>query len=122
MPQTLIIGATGGIGSAVVAELRSRFWQLHLAARDQTRLGALAVDGEVCAPCDARDRGSLEPVVAPAAAAAGDQPLGVVLAVGSILIKPAHRTGEAEFAETIAHNLTTAFNLVAAVGATCRAA
>ena len=39
---------------------------------------------------------------------------GVVNCAGSILLKPAHRITDAEFADTLAANLTTAFNLVRA--------
>lgn len=41
---------------------------------------------------------------------------GVVNAVGSILLKPAHLTSEAELAETIRLNLQTAFAVVRAAG------
>ena len=113
-PVIAVIGASGGIGSALCRRLAARGATLVLAARRQEPLDALAaeVGGDVV-PTDATQ---LEPVAAllDGAAARHGRLDGVVNAVGSILIKPAHLTRGDEWERTIALNLTSAFATVRA--------
>ncbi len=52
----VIVGATGGIGSALVRRLARQGWRLLLAARDADRLQALAREvGAQALPLDATD-------------------------------------------------------------------
>ena len=120
MTTALIIGATGGIGSAITADLASHGWQLHVAARDEGRLQPLVEQGMTAHCLNAQDRAALDVAVKAAQQEAGDEPLAMVMAVGSIVLKPAHRTDHDLFMETLQQNLVTAFNLVAAAGAHCR--
>jgi len=113
--RVLVIGATGGIGTALVEVLTARGASLVLAARNADTLNTLAarVGGTVRA-FDATD---LDRVMAEVGAAAAEAPLtGIALCVGAILLKPAHRTSASEWADVVARNLTTAFGVVRAAG------
>ncbi len=111
-PVTLVFGATGGIGRAVVARAAARGARLVLAARSAGPLEALATEtGALAVPTDATDAASVQAAVQAALDTHGRLDAAVCL-VGSILLKPAHLTSPDEFATTIALNLTTAFNVV----------
>ncbi len=117
-PSTVIIGGAGGIGRCLAQRIRATGANVLLIGRDAQRTaeaaGALAVDHAVA---DARDGAALA-----AAIAAWDKPLeALVNLAGSILLKPAHLTRDGEWQDTLAQNLTTAFNAVRIAGqtATC---
>jgi len=113
-PVLLIVGGSGGIGSALARRLSTRGGRLTLAARDPERLQIIAAEtGAETLPLDARDGAAVEAAVQSLLARHGRVD-GVVNCAGSILLKPAHRITDAEFADTLAANLTTAFNLVRA--------
>lgn len=121
-PTALIFGATGGIGSALARRLAAADWQLTLSARGAERLNILGE--EISAHthvADATDAKSVEAVFADA----GDQfgrLDGVVNCCGSLLLKSAHLTTDAEWAHTLNANLTTAFYILrAAAGRMMRA-
>ena len=114
-PQTFIIlGATGGIGSALCRRLVRDDAAPILAARDEGRLKKLA--DELDAPyhvVDATDGGSVNELFSTVAEENG--PIaGATNCVGSFLLKPAHMTSDDEFSRQISQNLTTAFNTVRA--------
>jgi NAD(P)-dependent dehydrogenase (short-subunit alcohol dehydrogenase family) len=113
-PVTLVIGAAGGIGEALCRRLAVRGATLVLAGRRAEALAALAarVGGEV-APLDARDVGAVEAAVRGVVERHGRLDAAVNLA-GSILLKAAHATSEAEWDEVFATNARTAFALVRA--------
>ena len=105
----LILGATGGIGSAVARKAAGRGARLVLAARDQEKLDALAAEtGGSTFVLDATRADEVHAVVQHAATEVGNLS-GVVNCVGSILLKPAHLTSEEEYRQTLALNLDTAF-------------
>jgi NAD(P)-dependent dehydrogenase (short-subunit alcohol dehydrogenase family) len=115
----LILGASGGIGSALARDLASQGARLVLGAR---RLQPLA---ELQAGLPAGSSAILEVEASSFAAveAACQTALttwgrldGIACCVGSILLKPAHLTSEAEWAATIAQNATAAFACVQAAG------
>ncbi len=111
-PVTLVFGATGGIGRAVVARAAARGARLVLAARNAGPLADLAAQtGALAVPTDAIDPAAVQAAVQAAIDAHGRLDAAVCL-VGSILLKPAHLTTPDEFAQTIALNLTSAFNVV----------
>ena len=117
----VILGAAGGIGSAIARALANDGATLVLAGRSADRLAPLATslgaDAQAVAVevVDAADFAAVEALVAGAAARHG-RIAGLVNAVGSILLKPAHLTSEAELAETLRLNVQTAFAAVRAAG------
>jgi 3-oxoacyl-[acyl-carrier protein] reductase len=117
MPQrVLVVGAAGGIGSAVVKLLVAHGGTVFLAGRDPGRLAAAAA--EVAMPhgvVDATDPEAVDAVADAAAAALGGLD-GIVNCAGSLLLKPAHLTSGADWQATLAANLTSAFGCVRAAG------
>ena len=112
-PAFVIVGASGGIGSEVCRRVAGPGVRLVLAARDTARLEALASElGTECVdePCDATNSARVDNVFSRAAAAG--PVLGAVNLCGSILLKPAHATTDQELADTLAANVTTAFNVL----------
>jgi NAD(P)-dependent dehydrogenase (short-subunit alcohol dehydrogenase family) len=111
-PKCLIIGAAGGIGRELAATLHARGYELILAGRTLASLEPLAAEfNATVRALDASDFAAVESLFA-------DHP-GITAAAnlaGSILLKPAHLTSEAEFVETISQNLKTAFALTRAAG------
>ncbi|MBL9076552.1 MAG: SDR family oxidoreductase [Planctomycetes bacterium] len=108
-----VLGATGATGTAVAHLLHDRGADLVLLARDADRLRALAE------PLGARTAVLSSPTAGPVAAAlreaAGGAPLaGIAHCVGSLLLKPAHRTSEAEWQDVLDTNLSSAFGVTMA--------
>jgi 3-oxoacyl-[acyl-carrier protein] reductase len=113
-PVHVIVGATGGIGEATARLLAARGDRLVLAARSPERLAALAAQlGAVAVPTDATDTAATEALFDRAVAAYGRVD-GVAHAVGSILLKPLHRTTDAELDEVLDLNLRSAFRVARA--------
>lgn len=107
--NVLVWGATGGIGSAVARRLRAAGHRPFLSARQVPQLEALARELE--APwqaADARDSAAVEAVTQLAASTLGTLD-GMAFCVGSVLLKSAAATSDAEWADTLALNLTAAF-------------
>jgi NAD(P)-dependent dehydrogenase (short-subunit alcohol dehydrogenase family) len=123
-PLHVVLGATGGIGAALCRQLAADGARLVVAARDEARLAALAADlGDAVAhvaAIDATRFDAVEGLVADAARAHG--PIaGLANCVGSLLLKPAHLTTQAEFEQTVAQSLASAFATVRAAGRTLAA-
>jgi len=91
--KLIIVGGTGGIGSAVARSMRQRSTDLHLIARAPEPLAALAAElGASFSSADMLD----EQGIADAIAEAGDDVAGLVYAVGSITLKSLARLTAAE--------------------------
>ena len=101
----VVAAGYGWIGGALARRLASRGHELLLLGRNGDKLAALCA--EINAQSAVVDLTQLEAVEA-AVAAFG--PIdGIVNCAGSILLKPAHITSEAEFQQMIDTNLKTAF-------------
>ena len=113
-PVYLLLGATGGIGSAVAHRLADDGAQLVLGARTESDLDdlAAATDGDPV-PLDATEFEQVQDAVSHTTDTYGRLD-GVVNFVGSILLKPAHLTSLDEYRTQIEKNLDTAFNTVKA--------
>lgn len=99
--KTVIAAAYGGIGSALVSKLAAAGHELLVLGRNGDKLQAL---GQQYAVVDLTNLEALESAVA------SFGPIDAfVNCAGSILLKPAHITSEADFDQTIATNLKTAF-------------
>lgn len=105
--KVAIIGAAGGIGTALARRLRESS-DVLLVGRNSDKLRELA--GELTAPyaiADATQADSLAEAISPHGPFTG-----IANCAGSLLLKPAHLTTDTEWQETIAANLTTAFAAV----------
>lgn len=113
-PVFLIFGATGGIGSALGRRLAGRGASLFLAGRREEALAALGSELDAAySVADATSFAEVDRVVSDAVARFGRLD-GVANCVGSLILKPAHATSEAEWQATVAANLTSAFATVRA--------
>lgn len=114
-PVYVILGATGGIGSATCRQLKSSGAEPALAARGRDRLEALSAElGDAhFGVLEATDTTEVESFVSEVADRFGAVD-GIVNCVGSILLKAAHLTSDAEWRSTIATNLDSAFATVRA--------
>jgi len=121
MPQehsqrVLVIGAAGGIGSALVRQLVASGAQVFVAGRDAARLDALSAElGLPGATLDAADPDAVDALADRAAAELGGLD-GLANCVGSLILKPAHLTSTADWQATLATNLSSAFGCVRAAG------
>ena len=109
-----VIGAGGGVGTALCKRLSDRGATVIGAGRSEESLRAVA---EYCATTlvlDATDADAVGNAVSTVAKEHGGLD-GAVNLAGSILLKPAHSTSPDEFRQTIEQNLMTAFHLVRSV-------
>jgi NAD(P)-dependent dehydrogenase (short-subunit alcohol dehydrogenase family) len=116
----VIIGAYGGIGSALAHRLHRLGHRLVLGGRDISRLQPLADElGGLAVVTDATRFDSVDACFAQASQWGG--PVGgAANCVGSILLKPAHQTTFEEWTTTLALNLTSALALVRAAATAMR--
>lgn len=113
-PVYIVLGATGGIGSALCRRLAARGAHLVLGARDPVKLESL-VDEIGAQPCalDATETEAVNRCVTQTVEQYGRLD-GIANCVGSLLLKPAHLTSDAEWHATLATNLGSAFATVRA--------
>jgi len=64
--KILVVGASGGLGSAISRDLSARGAQLALSGRSPVRLGSVGVESAVFVPADLREPGAAEQIVAQA--------------------------------------------------------
>jgi len=120
-PVHLILGANGGIGSALARWLIGEATPV-LAGRNAEALGSLAAELDapsiVVDPCDVT---SVAEGVKQVIADHGRID-GIANCVGSLLLKPAHLTKPEEFDDTLRTNLGSAFAVVRAAAPAMRKA
>ena len=114
-PSThLVLGATGGIGSALCRILAAQGSRVVMAARDQTKLDRLKqeIQGDTYL-LDATHFDQVQAAVKYSIDTYGRLD-GLVNCVGSIILKPAHLTSLDEYHSTLALNLHSSFYAVKA--------
>lgn len=110
---TVVVGATGSVGSAIARRIVAAGGAVHLVARDGDRLQALATElGGTSARADAMDAAAL----AAAVKQGGPRLAGLAYCVGSIVIKPFKRATELDFIDTFRLNAVGAAMAIAAAG------
>jgi NAD(P)-dependent dehydrogenase (short-subunit alcohol dehydrogenase family) len=110
----VVIGAYGGIGSELCRLLAASGHRVTAAGRDAQKLGALSDEfGFDTFALDATRPAEVETCLKEAVGRYG-QLHGVANCVGSLLLKPAHLISERDWLDTLAINLTSAFNTVRA--------
>ncbi|MBD2039117.1 SDR family oxidoreductase [Microcoleus sp. FACHB-672] len=109
----VVVGATGGIGSAVTRQLAKAGAQLVLAARNSSRLDALAAEllspmQVMPVPCDITDPLQVDRVMKKAVGQFGHID-ALVNAAGAGILKPGHQIEPAELNAMIDVNLKGSF-------------
>jgi 3-oxoacyl-[acyl-carrier protein] reductase len=123
--NAFVIGSSGGIGAELCSRLAIPGAKLALAGRNAAKLdtqaAALREAGAVVSvhAVDASQPAAVEAAAADAAEAFGSLHAIVNLA-GSIILKPAHLTTDAEFESTLRQNLWSAFGAVRAAAKVMR--
>lgn len=114
IPVVAIFGAAGGIGSELARRLAKSGHRLALIGRSEQRLQVLAEEtGGLSLRADAAVSAEVDDAISRILAAHGRLD-GVAHCVGSLLLKPAHLTTDADWSATIAANLTSAFHVLRA--------
>jgi NAD(P)-dependent dehydrogenase (short-subunit alcohol dehydrogenase family) len=108
--RIIIVGASGGIGSALARKLKRLGAQPILMGRTAGKLAELGQ--ELDAPHYAVDAAHAAELDAAMASCGPAQ--GIVNCAGSVLLKPAHLTSDTDWNDTLRTNLTTAFHVVRA--------
>ena len=113
MSVVWVLGAAGGVGSIVCQNLSNQGWKVVGSGRTEETLQLLSsqIDGLDVLPVDARDDAAMKKAVANIVETHGRLD-AVVVAVGSILLRPLHATSAEQVQDTIEQNFTTAFNAV----------
>jgi NAD(P)-dependent dehydrogenase (short-subunit alcohol dehydrogenase family) len=113
-PVFAVLGATGGIGSALSLVLSRSGAQLAIAARGESRLKSLSHQtGAASRAFDATDPMRVEEWIGRDISESG-RLYGTANCVGSLLLKPAHVTKPEEWSAVLDANLGTAFGVSAA--------
>lgn len=114
VPVFVVIGATSAIGTETCRRLRAQGYEVVIAGRDPDKLAVLEQEFQTAGfRIDAQQPETLEQVIAQSKEKYG-QLHGVVNCIGSLLLKPAHLTSEAEWTTTVTTNLGSAFSTVRA--------
>jgi 3-oxoacyl-[acyl-carrier protein] reductase len=110
----LILGGAGGIGSALARQLALSGAHVAVAGRTLQPLEAVAQEiGGSAYQVDATSVDAVQALVDSIVAQRGHL-TGIANCVGSILLKPAHRTSSEEWRDTLSTNLDSAFATVRA--------
>jgi len=114
MKTAIIFGGTGGIGSALAVRLVASGWKVAVAARNRERLEAFAAQHDVLTiEADATKSDQVDAAFVRVVAEFGG--IGAAVnCVGSILLKPAHLTGDHEWSDVMRQNLDSAFYVLRA--------
>ncbi len=116
----LVTGARGGIGRAVVAQLRAQGHRVAAVGRSAETLAAVQADAHIAA--DTTTPEGAAAAVAGCVAQLGGAPTLLAHCVGSTLIAPLHRSTPAQLREVLRVNLDSALFMLQAWVDTLRAA
>ncbi|MBK1880059.1 SDR family NAD(P)-dependent oxidoreductase [Pelagicoccus mobilis] len=109
MANYAIIGAAGAIGSALTSRLTDQGHNVFAGVRDLSTAAGLTESQQVkAAEIDATDWDAYAPFFKGMEAEFGSID-GLAICVGSILLKPAHLTKQADYQQVISSNLTPCF-------------
>ena len=113
MSVVWVLGAAGGVGSNVCQNLSEEGWNIVASGRTEETLESLSneIGGLEILPVDARDADAMKEAVGEILQRHGRLD-AVVVAVGSILLRPLHATSTEQVQDTIDQNFTTAFNAI----------
>ena len=115
-PVQLVLGGSGGIGSALCRRLAAGGARLVIAGRNEQTVTALAAElGAGHALLDATDIEAVDGLVKRVLSEEGRLD-GIAQLVGSIALAPAHRTSAEAWHAVLQANLTSAFAAVRAAG------
>lgn len=111
MPNYVVAGSTGGIGSEVCRRLREEGHRVFLIARDPDKLQAQSqeLDAAYCS-ADITSFEEAERAFGEAEAQLGEIH-GAVSCVGGVLLKPLHLVRQPDWEEQLSLNLHSAFSL-----------
>ncbi len=107
MPTALITGASGGVGRALAARLRSAGWRLVLVSRDVSNLDS--TEHDIVVQSDVSTPGGADAALALAAERGAGVPDALINCAGSTLIAPLGRVTADSLRLCIEANLNTAF-------------
>jgi NAD(P)-dependent dehydrogenase (short-subunit alcohol dehydrogenase family) len=114
MASVAILGATGSIGSVLARRLTAAGRGLLLVGRNAETLGALAQElAQPYVVVDMRSSQALADELGANSDRCGGYD-GLVNCIGSLLLKPAHLTGDDEFRDVLETNLFTSFAAIRA--------
>ncbi len=114
--RVLILGGSGAIGGELAGLLTAQGARVVVAGRDRPRLEAVAArTGAQAETVEASSAASVDALFDRAAETLGGLD-GVASCVGSVLLKPAHRTSPEEWDQVVGTNLSSAFWTVRAAG------
>ena len=110
-PVVWILGAGGGVGGCVAQQLSAAGWKIVGSGRDPEKIGLTSQGATdwVSLPLDACDPHQMESGAKKILQDCGRLD-AVVVAVGSIFLKPLHATTPEQFTETVNTNLLPAFH------------
>ncbi|NML13963.1 SDR family NAD(P)-dependent oxidoreductase [Azohydromonas caseinilytica] len=112
-PQVaLVTGARGGIGRAVVAQLRAQGHRVAAVGRDAARLADVEADARIAADTTTPDGAAT--AVAACWSTLGGAPTLLAHCVGSTLIAPLHRSPAEQMRELLRVNLESALYMLQA--------
>ncbi len=113
-PVYIVLGATGGIGGDLCRRLAARNARIIAAGRSAEKIAAIGdVPGLIPFVMEGGLLDGIERAVNFAVENCGKVD-GIANCIGSLLLKPAHLTTDADWAATIETNLTSAFGCVRA--------
>ena len=115
----VVFGASGGVGSELI-RLLSASGNVFAVGRDEAKLAKLSGPRVTTHVADATAPGGADAAIAAAVAAHGTVH-GVANCIGSVLLKAAHTTSDAELATIMTTNLGSSFSILRASVKTMKA-